>query len=157
MLCWLSPISLDFARIASGPLAFHSTQCAGAVDSLARRDTLPNVLNSVIYQLLTWDDDFSRQWRGTVERAVGMEAWRTDPMSAQKELLLTLLNAWAERANIDGHENHNPSAPTSIIIDRPDSFCIESADGGRREWPISDALLNTVELLLEVLKVARVS
>lgn len=62
---------------------------------------------------------------------------------------------WAERANIDGHENHNPSAPTSIIIDRPDSFCIESADGGRREWPISDTLLNTVELLLEVLKVAK--
>ena len=122
------------------------------MDSLSRRDTLPNLLSSVIYQLLTWDDDFSREWRGSVERTVRTDAWRTNSMRAQKELLLKLLNAWAVRANIDGYENNNASAPISIIIDRPDAFCIEPADGGRREWPICDALLVIVELLLEILK-----
>lgn len=50
-------------------------------------------------------------------------------------------------------ENHNPSPPTSIIIDRPDYFCIEPADGGRREWPISDALLEVLKVAKGVVKV----
>jgi hypothetical protein len=154
-LCWLSPIALDFARVASGPLAFYSTQRAGPVESPSQRDTLPSLLNTVIYQLLTWEDDFAREWRGTVERAVGTEAWRTDTMTTQKELLLALLNAWADRSNGNGEDRDNSTAPTTIIIDRPDALCIKSADGGRPEWPIGDALLNLVDVLLEVLKDAR--
>lgn len=67
-LCWLSPIALDAARSATGPLAFHSSQTAGAIELLAQRQPFSSLLNCIIYQLLTWDDDFSREWRGTVER-----------------------------------------------------------------------------------------
>ncbi|KAL6721021.1 hypothetical protein ACLMJK_000121 [Lecanora helva] len=149
-LCWLSPVTVDLARSARGSLAFYSTQYAGGTDSLSSRHTLPTLFNSIIYQLLTWNEDFSRQWRGTVERAVAAETWKTDLMSAQKNLLLVLLNAWADR-NDDVSE-----APTTIIIDRPDAFCIESTADGTRKWPIVDELLDVVETLLEIVTEAKV-
>ena len=154
-LCWLSPLALDFARTATGPVAFYSTQSDGPLDSILQRETIPNLLSAIIYQLLTWEDDFARQWRGAVDHAACTEAWRTDTLRMQKELLLTLLNALAEPSDNNEHGRNGNIAPTTIIIDRPDALCIERAGGGRREWPIGEKLLELVESLLEVVKEAR--
>jgi hypothetical protein len=154
-LCWLSPLALDFARTATGPVAFYSTQSVGPLDSILQRETIPNLLGAIIYQLLTWEDDFARQWRGAVDRAACTEAWQTDTLRMQKELLLALLNALAERSDNNDHDRKGNIAPTTIVIDRPDAFCIEPAGGGRREWPIGDMLLELVESLLKVVKEAR--
>jgi hypothetical protein len=154
-LCWLSPLALKFARTATGPVAFYSTQSVGPPDSNLQRETIPNLLGAIIYQLLTWEDDFAREWRRTVDRAACTEAWRTDTLGEQKKLLLTLLNKLAERSGNHDHDRMGDMAPTTIVIDRPDALCIEPAGGGRREWPIGEMLLELVESLLEVVEEAR--
>ena len=154
-LCWLSQLALDFAKTATGPVAFCSAQSVGPLNSMLQRETIPNLLGAIIYQLLTWEDDFARKWRGEVDRTACTEAWQTDTLRMQKQLLLTLLDALAERSDNDDHDRKGNLAPTTIVIDRPDACCIEPAGGGRREWPIGKMLLKLVESLLEVVKEAR--
>lgn len=153
-LCWLSPLALDIGRKATGPLAFYSTQFTGPENSNTQRDTISKLLVILIYQLLTWEGKFAREWRHVVDRATNTEAWHTGTLKTQKKLLLELLNALADRNNGNSCDQKYDIAPITLIIDRPDAFCELAKDGGR-DWPISDALYELVEVLLEVLNDAR--
>lgn len=155
-LCWLSPVTLEIGRQATGPLAFCSTHYAGHVDSVRQRDTLTNLVDAILYQLLIWDDDVARKCCGTVKRAACAETWQTEPMKARRGLLLELLNALAEVPSARSHNNNRVhTKPTTIVIDRLDAVSIEPEGGGKRERPSGDELLDFVEMLLEVLAEAK--
>ena len=145
-LCWLSPFTLEFAKQAAGPLAFFSTQSNGHIDSVSKRVSISTILNAIIYQLLTWNDDLARKYCGTIHRAARAESWQTESSSRQKGLLLEILNALTEHPNVNN--------PTTIIIDRLDAVCIYPTDGGKCESPNGDELIEFVESLLEILEEA---
>ena len=151
-LCWLSPIALDVARKATGPLAFHSTQCARSESRQSRRADHLTLLNTIIYQLLTWDDDFAREECAKVECAINTQRWQVNPLEVQKELLLRLLDELPGDHNTCDPNDRATIAPKTIILDRPDACCKNTVGGGRPEWPIGSVLLDLVEMLLGVLK-----
>lgn len=61
---------------------------------------------------------------------------------------MVLLNAWAKRLNY--LKKHDTLAPTTIVIDRPDTLKALVGDG-TPVWPICDRLLDLTRGMLEVL------
>ena len=126
------------------------------MNNVRQRDTLTNIVNAILYQLLVCNNDVAKKWHGTVERATRAETWQTEPMEARRALLLDLLNALADIPRVRSHDNSaGDTKPTTIIIDRLDAISIEPAGGGKREVPSGGDLREFVEMLLEVLDKAK--
>ena len=126
------------------------------MSNVRQRDTLTNIVNAILYQLLVCDNDVARKWCGTVERATRAATWQIEPMKARSALLLDLLNVLADIPRVRSHDNTaGDTKPTTIIIDRLDAISVEPAGGGKREVPSGGDLRDFVEMLLEVLDEAK--
>ena len=155
-LCWLSPLTIELAKRATGPSAFYSTYHAGHIDSVKQRCPLTSLIDAVIYQLLVWDEDVARKCCGVVKRAACADAWLKEPIEARRGLVLELLNALAELPDVENQSNNLRDAKaTTIVIDRLDAVSVQPERGGKRERPSGDELLEFVEFLLNIIGEAK--